>query len=137
MIIKTREKIPFASKTEGESMTEQEHKNSCDINKMITAAKRGQMVRGGPRPEYGYDDTTMDGVAFRIKKQELEKSLSETFQNTEFSQKESELIPEKVKKKFKVKTRQEIDKKNDKPNDDKKVEKKPADPEPTTQPSPS
>ena len=46
--------------TEGEDLTEQEHLDSCDINKMVKNAMRGMQVRGGNNPKYGYDDMTMD-----------------------------------------------------------------------------
>lgn len=94
---------PFATVIEGESMTEQEHLDSCDINKMIHAVHRGQMIRGGKPPQYGYDDTTMDGVTHRIKKEQVEKELSTIARENEFTQEELDKIPENVQKRFKFK----------------------------------
>ena len=64
----------YAFHTEGDSLTDQEYKDSCDINKMIAAALRGQDIRGSGPQQYGYDDTTMDGVRFRIEKEQLDLS---------------------------------------------------------------
>ena len=83
--------------TEGESLTEQEHKDSCDINKMIRALERGQQVRGGNQPRFGIDDTTMDGVQFRLEKERLEAEMAET----ELPEEHEKHVPEHIKKKFK------------------------------------
>jgi len=92
--------------TEGVSLTEQEHKNSCDINLMIKDAHKGRQVRGGSQPRYGFDDTTVDPINFRIQKEQLETELSATAQAHEFSPEELEHIPSDVKKKFKFRTKQ-------------------------------
>lgn len=120
-------KIPHAYFTTGPSLTEQEHTDSCDINKMIKNAHRGLDVRGNPGAErYGYDDTTLDGLTHRIQKEQLENELRETAKS-EFTDEELKLIPESIKKKFgfkaKIKKQQNIEQKNDNPNDDKNVNK--------------
>lgn len=108
----------YAFFTSDEEITEQEHLDSCDINKMVKNAARGHHVNGNPYPQqYGYDDTTMDGVTHRINKQKLEAELQETAKTTEFSDEELKLIPESIKKKFKFKTKQKA--KNDDLNDEK------------------
>lgn len=90
---------------EEDVQTEPEHQDSCDINKMIGAIHRGQMVRGGPAPQYGYDDTTMDGVQFRIEKQRLEEELSEIAEKHELEEEIANQIPPDVRKKFGFKTK--------------------------------
>lgn len=120
----------FAFYTEGELLTEQEHKNSCDINKMIKNAHRGLPVRGGYSPQYGYDDMTMDGVQFRIQKAELEKSLHEVSE-TEFSQREFDLIPKEIREKFKFKVKKEA---TDDQNAMVNEQKRPSDAKMVTQP---
>lgn len=93
-----------AFKTEGDSLTEQEHKDSCDINKMIHSISRGQQVRGNPRAnQYGYDDTTMDAVTFRIEKQRLEEQLQEAPKEIEKSVLDQ--MPQKVVQKFGFKSK--------------------------------
>lgn len=89
----------------GESLTEPEHMESCDINTMVRNAARGLQVRGGPQPVFGYDDTTMDGVQFRIQKEALEKELQASAKN-EIEPQFADFIPESVKKKFGFKTKQ-------------------------------
>lgn len=84
--------------TEGDSLTEQEHKDSCDINKMIRSIERGQNVRGGGSTTYGFDDVNMDGVQHRILKAEIESQLSNG--PKEFEKEELDLIPDQVRKKF-------------------------------------
>ena len=91
-------KTKYAFLTEGDSLTEQEHKDSCDINKMISAALRGQDIRGGIPPQYGYDDMNMSGLDHRIQKQNIEDQLKTGPQ--EFSEEEFSLIPKSVAEKF-------------------------------------
>lgn len=87
---------------QGDSLTEQEHKDSCDVNKMILNAMRGLEIRGSSNQnQYGYDDTTMDAVQFRIQKEQLETELSATAQANEFSEDELKHIPKDVQTKFK------------------------------------
>lgn len=86
--------------TEGDSLTEQEHADSCDINIMLKSAARGLQVRGSGEPQYGYDDTTMDAVQFRIQKARLEEELAETAKANEFLEKELDLIPKSIREKF-------------------------------------
>lgn len=125
----------YAIYPEGDSLTEQEHKDSCDINKMIKNAARGLQVRGGSEPKFGYDDTTMDGVQFRIQKEQLEKSLSEISRSNEFSPDELKHVPENVKKKFKF--RQKAEQKPVPKNDELNDEKKDGLPLPTPTPTPT
>lgn len=91
--------------TEGESLTEQEHQDSCDINKMIKSALRGMEVRGSDNDRYGYDDMTMDGLSHRIQKQALEESLTDLANKNEYTDEELAAIPESVKQKFKFKSK--------------------------------
>lgn len=105
----------YATQIIGESLTEQEHLDSCDINKMLKAASRGQHVRGGKTPKFGFDDTTMDGLQHRIQKQRLENELQQTFSNHEFTEEQINAIPDSVKEKFagKIKLRKKDAAKND------------------------
>lgn len=112
----------FAFYPEGEDLTEQEHKDSCDINLMIRSLSRGIEVRGRDGVQYGYDDTTMSGIEFRIQKQNLERDLAETARTHEFSEEEFEQIPPDLQKKFGFKKASKKDDiKRDEPNDAKKV----------------
>lgn len=105
-----------------EEVTEQEHKDSCDINKMMLSLSRGLEVRGSGTPQFGYDDTTMTGVQFRIEKEALERDLAETARSHEFSEEEFEALPEAVRKKFEFKKKQA--QKPDANDDDKTTTKK-------------
>ena len=107
------EPTPYDINTDGDSLTEQEHKDSCDINKMMKNALRGMDVRGGSNGTYGHDDMTMDGLSFRIEKAKLETDL----QNgpKEFTQELLDLIPTSIQKKFGYKKVQN----NEKLNNDK------------------
>lgn len=94
---------------EGESLTELEHQDSTDINKMMRNALNGMVVRGDPS-KVGYywkdgahDDLTMDAVQYRIQKEKLERDLAETAQKHEFEEHELQHIPESVQKKFNFK----------------------------------
>lgn len=121
---------PYDTKVEGPSLTETEHQDSCDINKMLHNASRGLQVRGNSHPQtYGYDDTTMDGVQFRIQKENLEQNLANG--QKEFEQNELDLIPTQVQKKFGFKVR----KKQTPTNDDKTTKK--GDPTPDPQETPN
>lgn len=76
----------WAMKDFGPSLTEQEHKDSCDINKMVRSAKRGMQVRGSGNPvRYGFDDMTLDSVQFRISKQQAEEDMDEIIGNSELT----------------------------------------------------
>lgn len=104
---------------QGESLTEQEHKDSCDINLMLKSIDRGQMVRGGGSQEYGYDDTTMDAVQLRILKANLEEALLNG--QKEFSKEELDLFPNNLQEKFGLKLKKEaaqLKSKNNEPNDE-------------------
>lgn len=131
----------FAFKTEGDSLTEQEHKDSCDINKMISAIHRGGTVRGSSsRLQYGYDDVNMDAVQFRIKKERLERELAETSKTQEFSEEELKHVPPSVQKKFgfkkKAPKRDEPAKNDDKTTKNAVPPEEPKKPEPP-KPNPS
>lgn len=97
----------------GKSLTETEHTDSCDINKMVKNAARGLQIRGGSQPQYGYDDTTLDGVQLRIQKEALEASLSTLARETELSPDELKHVPDHVQKKFGFKTKKAIQKPGD------------------------
>lgn len=112
----------FAFFTEGDPVTEPEHQDSCDINKMMRNALKGLQVRGGPNPVYGEDDLTMDAVSFHIQKQNLEKELNEIAEKHEFDPKELDLIPKKVRDKYKFKIKNEL---NDKKTEIPKVPETP------------
>lgn len=105
-------------------LTEQEHKNSCDINVMMKSLARGVEVRGNGNLTYGYDDTTMSGLELRIQKQNLERDLAETAATHEFDEEEFKQIPEHLQKKFGFKQKQgskEPDQNDVKPKRDEKV----------------
>lgn len=125
--------------TEGDSLTETEHKDSCDINKMIADAHRGRQVRGGPQPQYGYDDTTLGPVEFRIKKEQLENELSETAKTHEFSPEELKHIHPDVQKKFKFKVKAKRDEPNNANTPDQKTSEPvaPSEPKKPSSPDPS
>lgn len=104
------------------SLTEQEHKDSCDINKMIRAIERGQQVRGGREQQYGHDDLTMDALQHRILKQQTEESLTELFENNELSEEDIQKLPQAVIQKFKIRKKAaQTNDDNKKTNDDKKA----------------
>lgn len=129
-------KVKHATPVDSVSMTEPEHLESCDINKMVRDAARGIQVRGSSRdPVFGHDDTTMDGVQFRILKEETERNLSDLARQNEFSPDELKHMPAHVQKKFGFKT-----KKAPKPdpalNDDDKTTTKKADLAPKPDPVP-
>lgn len=89
--------------TEGDSMTEPEHLDSCDINKMVKSALNGQQIRGSSAPHiYGHDDTTMDGVHHRILKDQTEAELRAA-SKTELPSEFESHFPPKVREKFGLK----------------------------------
>lgn len=114
----------FAFFTEGDPVTEPEHKDSCDINKMMRNALKGLQVRGGPPPVYGEDDLTMDALTFHIRKSELEKELIKNSEQLEFTKEELELIPKNVREKFSFKSKNDL-------NESKNQQKSPDIPLPT------
>jgi len=70
------EKTPYDTINTDPSLTEQEHKNSCDINLMMKSANRGLSIRGAlTPPHYGNDDMTLDALSFHIQKSQLEQEL--------------------------------------------------------------
>lgn len=116
---------PHDTVVDPKSLTEQEHLESTDINKMVRAAARGLQVRGGGQGVYGYDDTTMDGVKFRIEKERLETELGIIAKEHEFTEEELKAIPEELQKKFQFK-------KKAKTNDDKTTKETPKEQETET-----
>lgn len=92
---------------------EQEHISSCDINKLVKNAANGIPVRGRTSPlVYGEDDTTLDAVQHRIKKQQVEKELSELAKN-DLSDEDLQKIPNDIRTKFGFKAKKTIKKSND------------------------
>lgn len=113
-----------------EDLTEQEHKESCDINVMIRNVQNGIEARGRVAPiEEGYDDTTMSGLDFRITKANLERELAQVAESHEFTEDELKMMPPKVAEKYRFKTKA----KQSVTNDD-KTTKKDAKPEPSPEP---
>lgn len=84
------------------SLTEQEWKDSCDINKMIRGALKGAIMNGSPNPAvFGYDDTTLDGVTHRINLQKSHEAM-EKLSKEELEPLAYENIPDHIRKKFKL-----------------------------------
>ena len=127
------------------SLTEQEHADSCDINKMIQAVHRGYAVRGSNGaqglnyPDGMYDDTTMDALQFRILKQDLEQELGEIAETQEFEESIFNKIPTKIRERFNFKIKkvqQTHDETKPKQNDEKldlKTKPKSEEPDPLNQ----
>lgn len=116
------------------SLTETEHADSCDINKMIKKVLKGQQVRGGAPAIYGHDDLTMDGLSHRIMKAQTEEELQSIAQTHEFTQQELDLIPKSLQEKFKFKVRKPEAPKPAPKNDDQTTKNEP--PKPPQQPEP-
>lgn len=91
-----------------ESLTEQEHLESCDINIMIYNAHRGMEIPGGGPTEGGYDDTTLSGLDLRIQlDQDLNKMAEEGITKEEYNNLHPTI---RRTKKFKLKkTQEELD----------------------------
>lgn len=104
------------------SLTEKEHLDSCDINKMLKSAAKGLQIRGGGPQTYGHDDLTMDGLSYRIEKERLESELKDIADKAELTQTEYDALPQIVREKFKFKIQAK--------NDDKTTKTAPP-PEPT------
>lgn len=111
--------------TEGDSLTEQEHTDSCDINKMMRNLERGYNVRmskTGPWHDGATDDLTMDSVSYRIAAEENLRELNRIVSEDELDEDVLKIIPDSVKQKFKFKTKKKASSeaiKNDDLNDDK------------------
>lgn len=116
----------FDTPVDPKSLTEQEHKTSCDINVILHRAARGQLVFGSNRtPQYGHDDLTMDGVSHRILRDQTEAELSRLARTTEFDEEELKKISPEIQKKFGFKQKksvQPVAPKNDESNNDKKTD---------------
>lgn len=139
MAVMYKENQKHDTPVDPESLTEQEHIDSCDVNKMLRRAAQGYQIRGNKSElVYGEDDTTMDAVQFRIKKAELEKELTEKAKTTELTEEEAKYLSPEVQKKFgfKVKPKKPAQK-NDEPNDDKKSDPNLPKQEPDQKPKPS
>lgn len=95
----------WAITIDGPTLTEQEHKDSCDINKMLKNASRGAEIRGNPnQTRYGYDDTTMDGLTLRMQKAQLEAEISKFANDHTLTPEELAKIPQVVKDLFPFKS---------------------------------
>lgn len=110
-----------------DSLTEQEHLKSCDINHMIASVHRGQDVRVVQSINYGIDDLTMSPIDFRNQKENHERELSRIASMHEFTQEELDSFPPEVRKKFDFKLKKPqpdpITPKNDELNDEKMAKK--------------
>lgn len=103
-----------AFKFKKKSLTEQEHKDSCDINKMIGSLNRGQQVRmQKTKPAQwdgkAFDDMSANKLDIMIEKERLEKDLSVTMQTNEFTEEQAKHIPNSIKEKFGIKIKKESD----------------------------
>lgn len=101
-----------------ETLTEQEHKNDCDINVIIKRAHNGHMVNMSNRsPVYGFDDINLDGLKHRILKQETKEELEELITSQEFDAKDVEILtknlPESLVKRLKIKKQEEVNQKTE------------------------
>lgn len=101
------------------SMTEQEHKDSCDINKMIGDLALGKPVRSSDKVLYGHDDLTISSTEFHIQKKAIENELVDIAENHEFTEEELKHIPPQVQKRFKLKTKPKTNDDKTQNNDDK------------------
>lgn len=101
--------------TEGDSLTEQEHIPSCDINIMMKNINRGMHVRGGRADQYGYDDTTMDGLQYQIMKQNSHEALNQL--PKELDEETFNVLPPEIHKKYGLSKKQAQNPKTP-PNDD-------------------
>lgn len=91
------------------SLTEQEHKDSCDINLMIKNILAGRMVRGGTNGIYGYDDVNMTGLQHRINKQNINEAIEDLVNNREVTEEqllEFQKINPKLAKRLKVRKKE-------------------------------
>jgi len=130
-----------------EGVTEQEHKDSCDINKMIKAVNNGQMVRQanmGPwfdNPDGtpgAFDDTNLDGLHHRIRRQRMIDQVILDIKSGPMDQEAFNQLPEKVQQLYlqhgvKLKRAEpNLGKKGEKTNDqtNKKTPKKQAEHQP-------
>lgn len=91
--------------TEGDSLTETEHQESTDINKIMKDILNGKQVRTGPEPVFGEDDLNLTAVQHRINKQKIEDELQQIAAEHEFSEEELKHVPKKVQEKIKFKTK--------------------------------
>lgn len=114
---------PYDTPVDTESMTEQEHKDSCDINKMILAAHRGQQIRQakpGLWVDGSFDDMNQSLTSLRIQKEHTEIALAEYAQNNELTEAEWKAFPDEVKKRFKLRKKKQDLKNENEPNENEK-----------------
>lgn len=97
------------------SLTEQEHKDSCDAAKMVKRAALGQPILTNSNQRYGHDDVNIDLTQHLINKQQVEENLQRISSQEEFSEEDMKHIPPSIKKKFKLKQKasQPVPPKND------------------------
>ena len=113
----------YALKFEDPSLTEQEHKDSCDINKMILNAFRGAQVRGSNAPlRYGEEDVNMTPMDIHLQREATEAELSQIAETHELEEEAQKYIPDAVKEKFKFKFKS---KKTQNQNDDQTTKQNP------------
>lgn len=108
-----------------ESLTEQEHKDSCDINKMILAAHRGQQIRQakpGLWVDGAFEDMNQTLTSLKIQKEHTETALAEYASQNELTDEEWKAFPDEIKKRFKLRKKKATSQTNDEPNDDKKAQ---------------
>lgn len=102
----------YAFYTSDEILVEQEHKEDCDSNVIIKRAHNGQFINTKNPAGYGYDDVTLDGVQYRILREQVTESINETLEN-EFEEEDAEklkaALPENLAKRVKVKRKQDPD----------------------------
>lgn len=107
------------------SLTEQHHKKDCDPYNIIKKAQMGLPIGGrGGNLNYGYDDTTMDGLQYRIMKQHHEQEINQLLEN-EFTAEEYDIIKDRLPKNLvnKIKVKKKLEEKIE-PTDTKKSEVK-------------
>lgn len=110
-------------------LTEQEHHDSCDINKMVAKIAKGQMVRGATSEQvYGFDDMNADYISVKSELEARRQELTKIAQETEFTQAELDLIPESIRKEFNFKLAASVPETLNDDKTTKKVEEKQASP---------
>lgn len=105
-------RVPFIC--EGDSLTEQEHRDSCDVNTMLRRAANGQPIRTSS-VTYGSEDMNLDLTQHLINKKRVEENLTQLARENEFDEEDLKKIPESIQKKFgfkKAKTKKQQETKN-------------------------
>lgn len=89
----------------GESLTEQEHLESCDINRQVERARRGlPLIGSANEPRYGVDDTNLDLMQVKNALRDAEARMNEVPKDS-LSEEELAHVPEGVRKKFGLKAK--------------------------------